>query len=112
VVVQQWFFVGAEIVSLRRHFVAAAGFSWGADMADRLSDVGVFAAYCRAGQWSIVAPVVRELSGRHGIRRIARVPDRSLRRHRSSPPRDRLLLRSLRVRRARHVLPPGLKLVG
>jgi hypothetical protein len=49
-------------------------------------DVGVFAAYhSGAGQWSIVAPAVRELSGRHGIRRIARVSERSLWRHRSLP---------------------------
>jgi hypothetical protein len=41
-------------------------------MADWFSDVEVFAAYYSAGQWSVVAPAVRELSGRHGIRRIAR----------------------------------------
>jgi hypothetical protein len=42
-------------------------------MADWFSDVEVFAAYCCGGQWSVVAPAVRELSGRHGIRRVARV---------------------------------------
>jgi hypothetical protein len=42
-------------------------------MADWFSDVEVFAVYYRAGQWSVVAPAVRELSGRHGIRRVARV---------------------------------------
>jgi hypothetical protein len=42
-------------------------------MADWFSEVDVFAAYYCAGQWSVVAPVVRELSGRHGIRRIAAI---------------------------------------
>jgi hypothetical protein len=70
-------------------------------MIDWFSDVEVFAVYYRAGQWSVIAPTVRELSGRHGIRRIARVSDRSLRRQRSSPPRDHPLLRSPR-RRERH----------
>jgi hypothetical protein len=36
-------------------------------MADWFPDVDVFAAYYRAGQWSVVAPVVSELSGRRGF---------------------------------------------
>jgi hypothetical protein len=80
-------------------------------MADWFSDVAVFAAYYRADQWSIAAPAVRELSGRFGIRRIARVPERSLRRHRPPSQRDHLLLRSPR-RRASHVLPFDSKLAG
>jgi hypothetical protein len=80
-------------------------------MAYWFSDVEVFAAYYSgAGQWSIVAPAVRELSGRFGIRRIARVSERSPRRRPPSQ-RDHLLLRSPR-RCAKHVLPPGSKLAG
>jgi hypothetical protein len=54
-------------------------------MADWFSDVEVFAVYRSAGQWSVMSPVVRELSGRYGVRRIA-------------AQRDHLLLRSSRRR--------------
>jgi hypothetical protein len=41
------------------------------------SDVPVLAAHLLpSGQWEVLAPVVRELSGRHGIRRIAVIRDR------------------------------------
>jgi hypothetical protein len=80
-------------------------------MADWFPDVEVFAAYYSgAGQWSVVAPAVRELSGRYGIRRIARVSERSLRRHRSSPRRDHQLLRAPR-RRDRHAAVLDLRLI-
>jgi hypothetical protein len=41
------------------------------------TDVPVFAAHLTpSGLWEVLAPVVRELSGRHGIRRIVRVSER------------------------------------
>jgi hypothetical protein len=81
-------------------------------MTDWFSDVGVFAAYYSgAGQWSIVAPTVRELSGRFGIRRIARVSERSLRRYRSLPRRDYLLLWPPQ-RRERHAVARDLRPVN
>ena len=40
------------------------------------SDVGVFALVCDpTGTWFAIAPAVRELSGRHGIRRVKAAPD-------------------------------------
>jgi hypothetical protein len=78
---------------------------------NELSDVPVFAAYHRAGQWSVIAPAVRELSGRHGIRRIARVPEQSLRRQRQPSRRDHQLLRPSQ-RRASRAVALGSKLAG
>jgi hypothetical protein len=40
------------------------------------SDVAVFAVVCDAtGQWFALSPAVRELSGRHGIRRVGALPN-------------------------------------
>jgi hypothetical protein len=38
------------------------------------TDVPVFAAHLlSSGRWEVIAPVAHELSGRHGIRRLARM---------------------------------------
>ena len=45
-------------------------------MVELPSDVAVFAVVCDAtGQWFALAPAVRELSGRHGIRRVGALPN-------------------------------------
>jgi hypothetical protein len=76
-------------------------------------DAPVFAVRLTSSDsWEVLALAVRELSGRHGIRRIARVSERSFRQQRLLLQRDSPLLRSLRVRRVRRASPLGSKLAG
>jgi hypothetical protein len=65
-------------------------------------DVPVFAVCLTpSDSWEVLAPAIRELSGRHGVRRIARVSERSLRLRRQPSRRGPPLLRppQRRVRR-------------